>query len=480
MPIQARPSRVAAAITLTVGVVGCAGEHPQSGRRILEGLERNRIPLPVEVGRASTATPHAELPSAGPVALADLLRVAEARSPGLAAARSSVGIAAGQAWQASLYPNPSVDVTSENMTWRQGTSGTKTTVGVTQPIVLGDRLRAARKAGEAEQAARLAEVEARRRSLFGDVALLHSRLIAIRDQERLYSELRDLINKTLTAAQTRFEAKAAPETDVIRPRVELYRADAALGRLRQEGLATARDLGLLLGDIPIEPDRLDGSVPMLAEALDVLALERALRSTHPALVVADREVDAAEARLQRVQAEKTPDLDVRVGTGYNAELDSGVVDVGVGMTIPLWDAREGDALAARFELMRARQERAGIENELLRRLTSAVGEFEAAKAQLDTFRDKVVPGAQRSFDQTTEGYRGGRSSFLDLLDAQRTLTESRVTVTELASAVMAARAKVIQIVGPDGLSSQAGAPEASPSVIPFPIQERPQGAEVKP
>lgn len=483
MPTQASPFRagfVVTSLVITTGIVGCASDNPLSGRGILQGLERDRIPIADNSGHAVRSDPIAGLPATGPVTLADLLQVAEARNPDLAAARSDVGIAAGQAWQASLYPNPRVDVSSEDIAWRSGTSDTKTSVGFTQPIILGDRRREAMNAAKAEQSARLAEVEVRRRVLFGDIAVLYSRLIAAREQERLYSELRSLVNTTLVAAQARFEAKAAPETDVIRPRVELYRIDAALARLRQETLATAKELGLLVGEVTVDPSRLDGSVSLSPEGLDGARLEAAVRATHPSLTVADREIEAAEARLRQIKAETTPDLDVRVGVGYNGEIQSGVVDLGVGMTVPLWDARDGDALSGRFSLMRARQERTGIENDLLRRLAAAAGEFDAAKVQLDTFRDKIVPDAQRSFDQTSEGYRGGRSSFLDLLDAQRTLTEARVTLTELASAVVAARAKVIQIVGPDGLSSHAGAPEAPPVEIPSPIQERPQGAEVRP
>jgi len=420
------------------------------------------------------------LPATGPITLADLLTLAESTNPDLAAARSEVGVAAGQAWQASLYPNPTVDVSSEDLAWRDGTSEAKTTVGVTQPIILGDRRQAAVKAAGAEQSARLAEVEAKRRVLFGDIAVLYARLIAVRDQERLYAELHDLVAKTLSSAETRFEAKAAPETDVIRPRVEMYRVEASLARLKQERLTTAKELGLLVGDVTIDAERLDGSISLTPEALDVPQLESVVRQSHPSLAAADRKIESAAAKADQIRAEKTPDLDVRVGAGYNGELDSGVVDVGLGMTVPLWDRRDGDILSARFELMQAHQERAGIENELLRSLAGAVGEYEAAKAQLDTFREKIVPDAQRSFEQTSEGYQAGRASFLDLLDAQRTFTEARVTLAELASATAAARAKVIQVVGPDGLSSPWGATSHTVNESSSPNPVRPQGEEVTP
>ncbi|MBX3403767.1 MAG: TolC family protein [Phycisphaeraceae bacterium] len=476
MPIQARPLRATAAIALFLWIAGCAGRHPLSGRGILDDLERDRIPLADEAGRVTSEPVRsaAQLPASGPITLADLLAVAEAKNPDLAAARSEVGVASGALWQSSLYPNPRVDVASEDISWRDGFADAKTTVGLTQPFILGDRRRAAVAATTAERAARLAAVESRRRSLFGDIAVEYAHLVALREQQRLYAELRQLADGTLSAAQTRFEARAAPETDVIRPRVEVYRIDAALGRLAQEQRASVKQLGLLLGGVEVDAARLDGAVPLTPGSLDTEVLEAAVRSGHPTLLVADKEIEAAEARLQRERAERTPDLDVRVAAGYRGESDDGIVEVGAGMTIPLWDAREGSILSARFALMQARQQRTATHNDLLARLAAALGEYEAAKAQLDTFRDKIVPDAQRAFEQTTEGYRAGRSSFLDLLDAQRTVTEARVTLIDLASAATAARAKVIQIVGPQGLNT------SSPLQVPSPTEECPQGAEVKP
>ncbi|MBM4109274.1 MAG: TolC family protein [Phycisphaerae bacterium] len=479
------PHRANTALLFTVclsaaaGLAGCAGDGALTGRKILDDLERARVPAPDTTGRAPEAA--ADLPASGPVSLADLLTVAEARNPELAAARSGVGVAAGQRWQASLYPNPRADVSVEDVSWRNGAGDVKTTVGFTQPIVLGNRRHAAVDAASAEEAARVAEVEARRRAVFGDIAAEHARLVAVREQERLYGELRDLANRTLAGAQTRFEARAAPELDVIRPRVELYRIEASLARLAQERMACARALGLLVGGVDVDAARLTGELPPVPGALDIAALESTVRATHPALAVADREIDAATATLARVDAERAPDLDVRVAAGHRGESDDGIVEFGVGMTLPLWDTRQGDILSSRFEVMRARQRRAAIENDLLGRLSEAAGAYAAARAQLDTFRDRIVPDAQRAFDQVGEGYRGGRSSFLDLLDAQRTLTEARVALVDLARAVAAARARVIQVVGPDGLGE---GPDVPPQPPVLPVEsipaERPQGAEVKP
>lgn len=456
-PTHARSRHLIVAHAGCLALAGCAshdGGMPGVERRILDELRRDGIPAPDgdPLNRQHAATSgHAGerrlLPGTGPITLADLLAVAEAHNPTLAAARSEVGIAAGQVWQASLYPNPFLEVLSDEVPFESGFDQAISTVSVVQPIVLGDRLRAATDAAEAEQAASRARVELRVREIFGEIAQLHARLLAIRQADSLYGELAELGGQTLGMARTRFEARAAPETEVIRPQIELYQIDIARTRLATERTAAVQQLSLLLGGIHVDAGRLSGAVPERPAAIDLEALSTSLRDRHPAIVIADRDIDAATARLRRIKAERVPDLDVRVGAGYQGEFDEGIFEVGVGLPLPLWDNRQGDILSARYDLMRARQQRAATENDLLRRLAEVHGEYEAARAQLGTVRDQIVPAAVRSYEQTQEAYRGGRAAFLELLDAQRTLTEARATLIELSGGAAAARARIMQIAG---------------------------------
>jgi hypothetical protein len=142
------------------GLCGCVGDggSPYSGRAILAELEHSNISLADENGRAadSAPLPADELPASSPITLADQFRVAEARNPGLAVARSEVGVSAGQFRQASLYPNPTVELSSEEIPFDGGITESKSTIGLIQPIILGARRHAATSAADPEQAASLA------------------------------------------------------------------------------------------------------------------------------------------------------------------------------------------------------------------------------------------------------------------------------------------------------------------------------------
>ena len=435
-----------------INTVACGPRDSQSGsafeRDILSELAHEGVSNPHHWPATQSANAAAiDLPASGPIALHDLLRVAETRNPAVAAARSEIGIAAGHAWQAARYPNPRIEVSTEEAPFDSGLDQGVTVASITQPIVIGERLRAGENSAVAAQAASRARAELQLREIFGRIAQLHAQIIANQRADVAYGELSMLGAETLRIAQMRFDARAAPETEVIRPQIELYQIELIRARLATERSAAVEQLSLLLGGVQLDASRLAQPQVDQLSPLPIEDLKSTVLHNHPALVLADREIDQAQANLNRIKAERVPDIDVRFGAGYKGETDEGIFELGAGMAIPLWDARQGDILAARFELMRARQRRAVAENELLTTLGLAQAEYETARTQLDGVRDQIVPAAQRSYELTMESYRGGHSSFLELLDAQRTLTEARATMFELNGAFGVAEARIHQIVG---------------------------------
>lgn len=465
----------AAAALAAASPSGCSS--PFSAEHIYDKLERSGIARPDRAVHAQTLSPRsgeATLPADG-IMLADLLGQAERDNPDLRSSRSAVGIAAGQVWQAGLYPNPTGGVTSGEIGF-EGDSG-NTIVGITQPIVIGNRLRAAVAAADAEQAAKLADVERVRREVFGRVAELHARVLELDAQLSLVDEMISVATQTLDIAETRFEARAVAEPDVIRPRVEVHQLRSDRQRIARELNAAEKQLGLVLNTGPIRASRLGSSITTTPEMLDQEQLIAAVEASHPALIVADREVETAEATLERIRAERVPDLHVTAGFGYSEEGDQGIAEIGVGAEIPLWDRRQGDMMSARFELMKRRQDKAATRNRLLSELAEHTGAYDAAREQLAVIRDQVAPDAQRAFDQIDESYRAGRASFIDLLDAQRTLMQSRRTLIELAGRASVARARIAAISGMDIL------PESShhqSEPLPMNPTTAPEGAEETP
>lgn len=101
------------------------------------------------------------------------LNIAYQNNPAFQAQQTTIEQAKGQFVQSKLYPNPSVAVQAENIgiasTLESGYTGTETTVSVSQPIPLGNRLYYQGQAAKMEVFCCLFKVEATRSSLYIDV-----------------------------------------------------------------------------------------------------------------------------------------------------------------------------------------------------------------------------------------------------------------------------------------------------------------------
>lgn len=474
-----RPIRAAGyvGICTLVFTCGCAHDRQYSGEDIITRLEASGVRAPDASGKPTQAEAEATLPAHGSITLADLIRVAAARHPSLAAARASAGIAAGEAWQAAMYPNPRADMEVEDVSLDDGASDSKITVGVTLPIILGGRRDAAIDAAESKWRVEEARVLLVTRALHAEVAALHARLVALTEEESLLAGLRAGTQRLMGDAQARFEARAAPETDVIRPRVEMYRLDARAARIAREREVILSQIEVLVGEF--DAARIELLATSEHPEFDKDALTRAVIESHPALIVADQEIEAARARLHLIDAEITPDLDMRLAAGYRGEREDAIVELGAGMEIPLWDRRRGDLLAARFAVLHAHEKRREVEQDLLAQLAGALGEYEATRPELSAYHDQILPEAQRALSLTSEGYRGGRGTFTDVLDAQRTLTEAMIEAATLSGRAAEARARLLAIVGPEAVQSKPGAssPSGSSSEEVSGTMLRPIGAE---
>lgn len=482
-------TRRAVTVALALAAMcGCATDALTSDRteqQVLDDLARYEVPLPYALSAIATSEPPSApstLPAEGPITLADLWSVAQRSNPRLGVARSEIGRAAGAALQASLYPNPTVELSTEEQRFHASGPLSKgaTVISISQPIVLGRRLAAAEQAAKADQAISAARLSIVEREVFGEIASHCSRLLSNREAGVLYEELLGLHAETLNIAQARFDARVAPETEVLKSQVECQRIQLLLARLQREQRAVARQLALLVGVKTIDVDRIAGQLPEGHEALDLAQLESLLVQEHPALHAANLEIAAAQARLDKVRAERVPDLELHAGAGYGGEAESGIYELGVGVTLPLWDDRRGDLLAARYALMQARQQRQAWETELRAQLAHAHADHETSREQLISILRDVLPNLTRAHELTTESYRAGNTTFLDTLDSQRALAEARATVVDLRAEVARARARIIKIIGDAVWTNVTTRRLASDSNTSLPIKVPLSGAEDSP
>lgn len=353
-----------------------------------------------------------------------LARVAQ-HSPELAAVRKQRDVAEAEALAARAYPNPEIEFGAGP--WRSrvgGSPGSATQFGLTQPIdlpaVRAPRIGAAEAGVDAaaatERAARIA-IGYQARQAHAEWLRREADEDSARGSAALLAQIRDRVAARVAVGE-------APRFELVRAEAESLAAQNALAaaRLRVE---EARSLMRRLagGALPARAEPA-GPAPRPAEALPPLeTLQAEVLSAQPSLRVFEAERQRALRRLEQERALRAPQPALRLGEQRDPEMRA--TSVGVTFSVPLWNRREGPIAQAQagvaLAVAQAERERAN----LLRELDSAHARFGIAQRQVQTFEAGLLKSAEAALEAAEAAYRFGERSFLEVLDAQRTLRTVR-------------------------------------------------------
>jgi cobalt-zinc-cadmium efflux system outer membrane protein len=350
------------------------------------------------------------------ITLPDAIRRAIDGNAELSALAAETRAAEALSRQAARRANPELELSVENAGASE--AATETTLAVGQVLELGGD-RSARVGATAAGAEivrmnyelRRRDVEAQVRAAFASSAAAARQLTIARENlasaEEAFGAIRDRVaaGKVSPIEETRAGVTVSME------RIELSRAEA---EAQSALIALASTWGGTAGDLELAAA--GGSATAVVSS-DVAAHPE-LRRAEAAL--AQRE---AEARVERARG--VPDLRASVGVRGYEQGDQPAAVAGVAMSLPVFD-RNRDALAAALErVAAARAEVTAARTRLTRDLEQARLREIAAQLALGRFRDEIIPAAERVFEAVSEGYRLGKFGYLEVLDARRTVADTR-------------------------------------------------------
>ena len=415
-----------------------AGAPYQRDHRVLPG--------PDEPTRDASAKSEAD-PAADPtgaLALREAMALALMRSPGLRAYGWDVRRAEALALQAGLWPNPELDVEFENFAGSDAFSGTdslETTVSLAQTFPLGGDI--ARRRELAGYKTELAgwDYEAARLGVLTEVT---RRYIAVLAANRRIEAARDalqLAQQVLTTAEKRIDAGDAPPIEAARASVPVATTRITLKRAERDFESANKRLSLTWGASRPTFDSLTGS---LDELVPPPAAEQliALINENPSVARWSTEISARRAERRLAEAEAVPDLTGRIGVRDDQAEDAQALVVGISLPLTIFDRRQGDILEARLGVTSARRRQREAELRIESMLAEAYARLVNAYDEATALRDIALPPATEAFDLTRRAFENGDLTFLDVLDAERTLVELRTRYVAALDAYHTAAADI--------------------------------------
>ena len=380
---------------------------------------------------------------AAPLTLEQAQRLAREGSPALSVARREVEATEGQVLQGSLRPNPEFVFQADDASRPSRSS----TAQLDMPIETANKREARVEAAERGRDVAQTDLADRGQRLRAAVSAAFFDVLAAQELLRAAQDSLSLARRATDVASRRVTAGKVSPVEETKARVAEASARVALAQA-ESGLRNARTrLSSLWGNPMPQFTLAEGSVDSLPDLPDGIAVEQRLQRA-PALLRAERELQRRKALVGVEQSRTVPDFTVSVGMKRREDtVGRDQLLVGVSVPLQVFNRNQGNLLEALRREDKARDELQAVRTSVAADAWQALEKVNARRSEAELLQRDVLPGARSAYEAATIGFENGKFSFLELLDAQRTLFSATAQYLTAIAAVHAALAELDGILG---------------------------------
>ena len=272
-----------------------------------------------------------------------------------------------------------------------------------------------------------AHVDMEKLNIRKQVASLYYSIYSIQKIIGLTNSNMRAVKEFARVAEKKYAAGSSTQSDSMKAHFELTQLELDLIRLNQEEDALQEELHAIINhhdktELILHEKELntpDFNEGMISETLS--DLNTTLRNNSPKLQKELHLLKAAETRSTLSKWEFMPDFQFqyqqRIG---GTPIDSKIYSVGI--TFPLWFWKKGSEASAAFSYKIAQEYKVtSISQKLIAKVRDLKGRVKTGGKTLKIYKTALIPQAQSAYNSTRAAYRANKTSFLDLLDSERSL-----------------------------------------------------------
>jgi len=419
-----------------------SGIQPQD--RSQETTETSRDP-----SDETLRTPGGIEAPAGTLTLGQALSLVLMRNPELAAFSREVSSKEAGALQANLLPNPGIGLEVENVGGQgifRGLNAAEITLQFSQLIELGSKRSNRSKLASFETSLAEWDYERKRLDVLLAATIAFVDVLAAQEHLHLNEESLHLSKQVMYTVRERVRAGKASPLEETRTSVMLSSSKIKLEKARRTLSMARQHLASMWSSTSPVFEKAAGDLHVIGAIPSLNQLNSRIKQ-NPQMARWIIEMERFETVLDLEKANGIPDLTVGGGIRrWEATKDHAFV-FGVSMSLPLFDRNQGTIQKARSELEKASEERRASDVRIRTAMSGAYESLISAYAESMSLRNDVLPAAENVFESSREGYRYGKFSFLDVLDAERTLIDVRGQHIEALAAFHRATALMKWLLG---------------------------------
>src|SRR3990167_1251090 len=384
---------------------------------------------------------HKAVPVAQPLTLSEAIRLALQFSPQIVANQQELAASEGAVIQAGARPNPEVQALLED-TRRDSRT---TTVQLSQPIELGGKRSARISVAEVARVQTAVDFERRRAPIRADVADSFFAASIAQEWGKLAPAFVGLSMRGTDAVSKRVQAGKVSAVDETRAKVAHAGVRLELLQAQSELRSARQGLAALLG--PASAVRAQTLVWQSGVQPAARNLEASQLSDVPVLRQARLEVDRRQAMVELERARRIPDVTLTLGAKRDQQVGRNQTVIGLSIPIPVLDTNRGNLLQALRLHDKAEADLQATRIRVETEWTQLSERQRSAQAEVQALKEEVLPGAESAWQAATTGFELGKFSFLDALDAQRTLFQARAQYLRALNELYRTTADIDRLLG---------------------------------
>lgn len=287
-------------------------------------------------------------------------------------------------------------------------------------------------------------------NLVADVGRAYFQLRGIDQRIGISQDTVETRRKSLDIVLARYEAGMVSEVDVHQATIQLDDALAAIERLRRDRGQTENAISLLLGQPPMDiPRGLELEDALLPPEVPA-GLPSELVQRRPDVRQAEQLLAAQTARIGVAEAARFPSLTLTADLGASVVdgLGSGFFSIGANLFGPLFESGRNKR---RVEVEVARTE--ALLNTYEQSILNAFREVEDSLIAVETFRAEhairrdQLRAATGATELTWARYEEGLTSFLEVLDIERSRFSSEIQASVSRQAELQSIVRLYEALG---------------------------------
>ncbi len=267
-----------------------------------------------------------------------------------------------------------------------------------------------------------AQTEALRRGVLKQLRVLFWTLVYSQERVAALGDLNDQMATLSTTVRRRVEEGEVRPVEATRVEVEAEKIAGELEVARLAMISNRAALAIWLGSD--NGERLL-AVADLAQLPDPVTMDTARKGAakHPDLDAARARVNALEANVTVERRARVPSLAVEIFTDH--ELDRRAYGVGLAFELPLWNWNTGNIQRSQHMLAAQKNKLEFERLELEIRAIEAQSQCQAGVMLATRYSERILPRAEFAARVIERTYQLGEATLLEVIDARRTLLETR-------------------------------------------------------